>query len=157
MPQTTDIYVIVSIYVYLARSKCVKSQQKAGYIMEDIRMQQVEALEVGVEYVQKLIPAVKEILPELRGEKKEDTMDFLNQIIDGINFMIDIVNATMPLINEKEEILNKDGIEEKVQLLNAGLQARDNVKTAQALEEGILPFMDIFYQVASIILAGEKA
>ncbi len=125
--------------------------------MEDIRVQQLEALEVGVEYVKKLIPAAKEILPELRGDEKEDTMDFLNQIIDGINFVIEIVNATMSLINEKEEILNKEGIEEKVQLLNAGLQARDNVKTAQALEDGILPFMDIFYQVASLMLEREKA
>ncbi len=125
--------------------------------MEDIRKQQVEALEVGVEYVQKLIPAIKEILPELRGEEKEDTMDFLGQIIDGINFVIEIVNATMPMINEKEEILNKEGIEEKVQILSKALQARDNAKTAQALEEGILPFVDIFYQVASILLAGEKA
>ena len=125
--------------------------------MEDIRKQQVEALEVGVEYVQKLIPAIKEILPELRGEEKEDTMDFLGQIIDGINFVIEIVNATMPMINEKEEILNKEGIEEKVQILSKALQARDNAKTAQALDEGILPFVDIFYQVASILLAGEKA
>lgn len=125
--------------------------------MEDIRMQQLEVLEAGVEYVQKLIPATKEILPELRGEEKEDTTDFLNQIIDGINYLIEIVNATMSLINEKEEILNKDGIEEKVQLLNAALQAHDNVKVAQALEEGMLPFMDIYYQVASIIVAREKA
>lgn len=133
------------------------ARKKVGYIMEDIRKQQLEALEVGAEYIQKLIPAVKEILPELRGEEKEDTMDYLNQIIDGINFVIEIANATMPLINEKEEILNKDGIEEKVQLLNGALQARDNAKTAQALEEGILPFADIFYQVAKIILEGEKA
>ena len=132
-------------------------RKKAGYIMEDIRKQQLEALEVGVEYVQKLVPAMKEILPELRGDEKEDTMDFLNQIIDGINFVIEIVNATLPLINEKEEILNKEGIEEKIQLLNSALQSRDNTKTAQALEEGIMPFADIFYQVASVILAGEKA
>lgn len=138
-----------------AKTRMVR--QKAGYIMGDIRKQQVEALEVGIEYVQKLVPAVEEILPELRGEEKEDTMDFLGQIIDGINFVIEIVNATMPMINEKEEILNKEGIEEKVQILSEALQEHDNAKTAQALEEGILPFVDIFYQVASILLAGEKA
>ena len=134
-----------------AKTRMVR--QKAGYIMGDIRKQQVEALEVGIEYVQKLVPAVEEILPELRGEEKEDTMDFLGQIIDGINFVIEIVNATMPMINEKEE----EGIEEKVQILSEALQEHDNAKTAQALEEGILPFVDIFYQVASILLAGEKA
>ena len=125
--------------------------------MEDIRMQQLEVLETGIEYVKKLVPATKEIIPELRGEEKEDTMDYLNQIIEGINFLIEIVNATMTLINEKEEILSKDGIEEKVQLLSAALTARDNAKTAQALEEGMLPFMDIFYQVASLIVEREKA
>lgn len=125
--------------------------------MEDIRVQQIEVLETGIEYVQKLIPATKEILPELRGDEKEDTMDYLNQIIDGINFVIEIVNATMSLINEKEEILNRDGIEEQVQALNSGLQAKDYVKVAQAFEEGMLPFMDIFYQVASVIVAREKA
>jgi len=125
--------------------------------MEDIRVQQTEALEVGIEYVQKLIPAVQEILPELRGEEKEDTMDYLNQIIDGINFMIDIVNGTLSLINEKDEILSKDGMEEKVQLLNRALQVKDYSEVARALEEGMLPFMDIFYQVSTIILAGEKA
>lgn len=125
--------------------------------MEDIRMQQLEVLETGIEYVKKLVPATKEIIPELRGEEKEDTMDYLNQIIEGINFLIEIVNATMTLINEKEEILSKDGIEEKVQFLSAALTARDNAKTAQALEEGMLPFMDIFYQVASLIVEREKA
>lgn len=141
----------------LSAAKTRMMRKKAGYIMEDIRKQQLEALEVGVEYVQKLVPAMKEILPELRGDEQEDTMDFLNQIIDGINFVIEIVNATLPLINEKEEILNKEGIEEKVQLLNSALQSRDNTKTAQVLEEGIMPFADIFYQVVSVILAGEKA
>ncbi len=131
--------------------------QKAGYIMEDIKMQQIEALQVGMEYVKKLIPAIQEILPELRGEEKEDTLDFLNQIIDGINFVIEIANATMSLINEKDNVLNQGAIEEKVQLLSSALQARDNVRTAQALEEGILPFLDIFYQVSSVITVREKA
>ena len=119
-------------------------------------MQQIEVLETGIEYVKKLIPAIKEILPELRGEEKEDTTDYLNQIIDGINFIIEIVNGTMPLINEKEEILNQDGIEQQVQRLNESLGAKDNAKVAQAMEEGMLPFLDIFYQVASVIVAEEK-
>lgn len=157
LAQEDDIYVIVYIDVYFVRPKSVVHKQKAGYIMEDIKVQQIEILETGIEYVKKLVPAVKEILPELRGEEKEDTQEYLNQIIEGINFVIEIVNATMSLINEKEEILNKDGIEEKVQLLNAGLQARDNIKTAMALEEGMLPFLDIFYQVASVIVERENA
>ena len=92
-----------------------------------------------------------------KGSEIGKIFEEIRQIIDGINFVIEIANATMPLINEKEEILNKEGIEEKVQILSEALQEHDNAKTAQALEEGILPFVDIFYQVASILLAGEKA
>lgn len=124
--------------------------------MEDIRAQQLEALEMGIQYVQRLIPATREILPELRGEEKEDTAEFLDQILAGINFLIEIVNGTISLINEKEIILNKDGIEEKVQQLNVALQEKDNPKVAVALEEGMLPFMEIYLQVAAIIADKEK-
>lgn len=118
--------------------------------MDEMRQQQIEALETGIEYGKKLIPAIHEILPELRGDEKPDTQEYLNQMLEGINFLIDIVNATMSLINEKEIILQKDGIEEKVQALNAALQEQDNTKVAAALEEGMLPFMEIFLKVASI-------
>ena len=35
--------------------------------MEEQKKQQLEALELGSEYIAKLIPAMKEIIPELRG------------------------------------------------------------------------------------------
>lgn len=123
--------------------------------MEENRVQQLEALQMGMDYVKKLIPATREILPELRGEEKDDTIDFLNQILDGINFVIEIVNATLPLINEKEIILNKDGIEEKVQDLNTALRNGSHAQIACSLEEGMLPFMEIFLQVAAVFLSKE--
>ena len=120
--------------------------------MEEIRQQQMEALEMGCEYIEKLVPAMKEIIPELRGLELPDTRDFLNQQMDGLNFVIDIMNATMSLINEKETILIKDNMEEKVQKLNSALGAMDHAKIADALENDILPMIDIFRQVALVIL-----
>ncbi len=124
--------------------------------MDELRELQYEALKDGADYALKLVPAIREILPELRGDMKEDTEDFKNQIFEGINYIVQTVNGTMSLINEKEVILNRDGIEEKMQQLIASVHENDNMKVAQALEEGILPFIEIFYQVATIIVKNNE-
>lgn len=123
--------------------------------MEDIRQQQIEALGMAAEYIEKLIPAMKEIIPELRGQELPDTKDFLNQQMDGLNFVIDIINGTMSLVNEKETILIKDNMEEKVQNLNRALGAQMNPQIADVLEADILPFLDVFRQVALVLIKGE--
>lgn len=124
--------------------------------MEDIRQQQIEALGMVAEYIEKLIPAMKEIIPELRGQELPDTKDFLNQQMDGLNFVIDIINGTMSLVNEKETILIKDNMEEKVQNLNRALGAQMNPQIADVLEADILPFLDVFRQVALVLVKGEQ-
>lgn len=123
--------------------------------MEDIRQQQIEALGMAAEYIEKLIPAMKEIIPELRGQELPDTKDFLNQQMDGLNFVIDIINGTMGLVNEKETILIKDNMEEKVQNLNRALGAQMNPQIADVLEADILPFLDVFRQVALVLIKEE--
>lgn len=123
--------------------------------MEDIRQQQIEALGMAAEYIEKLIPAMKEIIPELRGQELPDTQDFLNQQMDGLNFVIDIINGTMSLVNEKETILIKDKMEEKVQNLNRALGAQMNPQIADVLEADILPLLDVFRQVALVLIKGE--
>ena len=57
-----------------------------------------------------------------------DTKDYLNQQLDGINYVIDIMNITLPFLNEKEEVLNKDAMEEKVQ------NEEDTEELVQALQ-----------------------
>lgn len=120
--------------------------------MDDVKRMQYDALKDGADYAMRLVPAIREILPELRGEKQDDTEDFKNQIFEGINYIVEIVNGTLSLINEKEVILNREGIEEKMQQLISSVDKKDDVEIAKALEEGILPFVEIFYQVAVIIL-----
>ncbi|MBR4759352.1 MAG: hypothetical protein IK078_04295 [Lachnospiraceae bacterium] len=120
--------------------------------MDEIKVQQYEALQDGADYALRLVPAIREILPELRGDEKDDTQDFKNQIFEGINYLVEVVNGTLPLINEKEVILNRDGIEEKMQQLINSVDSKDDAAVADALEQGILPFVEIFYQVATIML-----
>ena len=120
--------------------------------MDEIKVQQYEALQDGADYALRLVPAIREILPALRGDEKDDTQDFKNQIFEGINYLVEVVNGTLPLINEKEVILNRDGIEEKMQQLINSVDSKDDAAVADALEQGILPFVEIFYQVATIML-----
>lgn len=124
--------------------------------MEEQKKQQLEALTLGSEYIAKLIPAMKEIIPELRGAEMPDTEDYLNQQLDGLNYVIDIINITIPFLNEKEEVLNKDAMEEKVQNLNRALGNNSHVMIADAFEAGILPMLDIYRQIALVVLEREN-
>lgn len=125
--------------------------------MEDIKQEQIEALQFAVDYIKKLIPVFQTVAGELRNGKQEDTIDFLNQAIEGLNFVIEIFNVTAPLLNEKEELFQNDVIEEKVQAMNQALKEHDDLKTADAIEEGIIPFLDIFAQIAKVFLDNAKA
>lgn len=123
--------------------------------MEDIKAMQLEALETAVTYIEKLAPAIKEIVPELRGEEQPDTEDYLAQIVDGINFVLEILNGTISMINEKEVIINIDGVEEKVCELSDAFAIQSHSMIADSLESGILPVLDAFYQVSQAIVAKE--
>ena len=115
--------------------------------MEEQKKQQLEALELGSEYIAKLIPAMKEIIPELRGAEMPDTEDYLNQQLDGLNYVIDIINITIPFL---------DAMEEKVQNLNRALGNNSHAMIANAFEADILPMLDIYRQIALVVLEQNK-
>ena len=131
-------------------------QKEEGITMEEQKKQQLEALELGSEYIAKLIPAMKEIIPELRGAEMPDTEDYLNQQLDGLNYVIDIINITIPFLNEKEEVLNKEAMEEKIQNLNRALGNNSHAMIADAFEADILPMLDIYRQIALVVLEQNK-
>jgi len=123
--------------------------------MEDMRKEQLEVLQDAVEYIAKLVPVFKTIVEELKTEKKEDTIEYMNMAIEGLNYVIEVFNVTYPLLNEKEELFQKDVIEEKVQALNKAIGDKDDIKTAEAIEDGMIPFLEIFAQIAKLFLQKE--
>lgn len=110
--------------------------------MEDLRKQQIEALQAVYEYNQRMIPALEGIVLELRGAQKEDTKDYLNHILKGVNWIIQVVNGTKELINEKDEIFNKEQMNDVILDLNSTLKEDNYIQIADIIEKGILPFIN---------------
>ena len=53
--------------------------------MEDNRKEQIEALEVLLEFNERLVKNMKIIVKELSGKRLDDTDKFLKSIVDAIN------------------------------------------------------------------------
>lgn len=121
--------------------------------MEDIRTQQLEALETMYGYNKKLRPAINEIIRELREERKEDTKEYLDMICKGINWVIQVTNGTLDLLNEKEVRIEKEVINEEIININAAFVNEDDIQLAEILEKKMLPFLETL-DGAAMELAG---
>lgn len=110
--------------------------------MEDNRKEQAEALEALKDYNPKVKKALKEVIPEIRGEKKEDTQEYVDYIFKGVNWELQVVNGTMTLLNEKEEQISKDALNDMIEHINDAYTAKDENKLAKVMEEELLPFVE---------------
>lgn len=109
--------------------------------MEQLREEQKEALRVAKDYLVKLIPGMESLIPELRGDRKEDTDDFLKQCLDGLNWIIQIYNRTSDLINEGKVRIMKEQVNDCIVHFNKVMQSKDDKKVAEALEKDIIVFL----------------
>ncbi|MCI8300740.1 MAG: molecular chaperone [Lachnospiraceae bacterium] len=110
--------------------------------MEDNRKEQVEALEALKDYNPKICKALAEIVPELKGEKKEDTQEYVDHIFRGINWELQVINGTLTLLNEKEEQVSKDALNEMISHINDAYVSKLDEKLAGVIEEELLPFAE---------------
>lgn len=111
---------------------------------KSIKQQQLEALEELYHYSQKLIPAIETIITELKGEKQEDTDEFLKSIINGINWIIEIFNRTKDLVNIEEVVIEKEVINDGILRFGEAVKSKDDSGVAEALNDKILPFILTF-------------
>lgn len=110
--------------------------------MDDLRKQQMEALEAVYDYNKKIIPALQTVIEELRGAEKEDTKDYLDYVLKGINWVIQVTNGTMKLINEEEVKIDKEETNQIILDLNDAIRSKNNLDIAMILERGIVPFIN---------------
>lgn len=123
--------------------------------MEDMRAQQIEALEVLEGYNKRLIKSMKNIIPELEGERKEDTDKFLDEIVKGINWEIGILNGTMTLLNESRERIRKEDINSSILKLSKALEGKKDSEIAASMKE-TLPVFENFGKAAEEVLGEVK-
>ncbi len=123
--------------------------------MEDIRAQQIEALEVFKDYNSRLVKSMNSIILELEGDRKDDTDKFLDEIVKGINWEIGILNGTMDFINEKEERIKKEEINTSILKLSKALEGKKDSEIAASLKE-TLPVFENFGKVADEVLKDAK-
>ena len=119
-----------------------------GYKMEAIREQKLEALRAASDYLDRLIPAMEQVVSEIKGDMQEDTIDFLLQIMDGFNFMIETYNVTRDMINDPEPLINDDKLEMAVKALSDGFSKKDYPAISDELASDILPFLKVFKEAA---------
>lgn len=118
---------------------------------QSLKQQQLEALEELYHYTQKLIPAIETVGGELRGNRQEDTNEYLKSIINGVNWIIEVLNRTMDLINEEETVIDKEKVNSGVLMLGEAIKEKNDEKIANSLTEDILPFLTVFSTRAAIL------
>lgn len=111
--------------------------------MEDNRAEQKEALEVLLDFNERLVKNLKIIIKELSGQRLEDTDKFVKGIVDAINWEVQVVNGTIGLLNDGQERVNKDDFNRKILALSDSIKAKDDSKMAAAFRELIPIFQDL--------------
>lgn len=118
---------------------------------QSLKQQQLMELEGFYIYSQKLIPANETVGGELRGNRQEDTDEYLKSIINGVNWTIEVLNRTMDLINEEETVIDKEKVNSGVLMLGEAIKEKNDEKIANSLTEDILPFLTVFSTRAAIL------
>ncbi len=114
-----------------------------------MREEQIEALQVLYGYNQKALMELREVVEEFKGNKKEDTDEYLIHILKGVNWEIQVVNGTMELINEDKIIIDKERINKSVIELNDAIVAKDDERIYNSLKNDIIPFLELLDEVTS--------
>ncbi len=104
----------------------------------DIQKETVETLR---EYLPRLQKGIGEVITELKGERKEDTDEYLRMNIDGLNWVIEAYNGTVSLVDPEKTKVKVDSLEEGIAALGKSYGAKEDDKIAENLENVILPFL----------------
>ncbi len=119
--------------------------------MEDNRKEQVEALEVLVEFNERVTKNIKILIKELSGARLEDTNKFIKGIVDAMNWEIAVMNGTLSLLNEGKERIHKDEFNSYVIAVGNAISSKDDAKMAEAFTN-VLPCFEALGPAAAEVL-----
>ncbi len=111
--------------------------------MEDNRAEQIEALEVLTEFNDRLVHNMEIIVKELKGERLDDTDQFLKGIVDAVNWEIQVVNGTLDTLNDGKVRVDKAGFNTAIVALRDAIAAKDDARMAVEFENVIPVFQQL--------------
>lgn len=121
-------------------------------IMEDNRVEKIEALEVLEEFNERLVKNMGIIVKELSGDRLDDTDKFLKSILDAVNWEVQVMNGTMDVLNEGEMRINKESFNAAMTKLGEAVAAKDDKKMAEGFEQ-LIPEFKKLGEAAKVVIA----
>lgn len=122
--------------------------------MEEREILQKDILQELIEYSDSLIPALQQVIEELKDKEKGkvDTEDFLGEVINGINWEIEVYNQCAGLINERCNYIDKKVMIASVKSLGMALNSGDMWLISDCLEYDFLPFLNKLDLAAKMVV-----
>lgn len=117
--------------------------------MEDMKKEQLEVLNEAKGYCTNVLHCIDTVVPELKGDKKDDTDEYLRMTVDAVNNTLEMYNATRTLVKEYSDI-DETEVNKAVGKLGAALKGSDDEDKAAALE-GIKDFIRAYGEAAKNI------
>ena len=98
--------------------------------MEDMKKEQLEVLNEAKGYCANVLHCIDTVVPELKGDKKDDTDEYLRMTVDGVNVALEMYNATRDLTAGAQPAVDGNNA---VKELSAALKLSDDSAKADAL------------------------
>ena len=116
--------------------------------MDNMQAEKQEALQVLGEYLEKLIPGMKTLSEELKGDSQPDTDDFQKQCIDGLNWVIEIYNRVSDVIDSEKINAAKQEFNNRLGELGTAIREKEDAKIAELIETAVIPFLEDLKEAA---------
>ncbi|MDD3240921.1 MAG: hypothetical protein PHW47_12760 [Lachnospira sp.] len=120
--------------------------------MDELKAQQIEALQTAEPYCEKIASAIEKIIGEYTTEKLPDTEEYMKSILNGLNWIFSVYNGTEDLVNAGEVVVDKKAVNQAVMAFNEASKAGNDLAKAEALK-GILAFVKTFENAAKKLCA----
>ena len=120
--------------------------------MDKVKAEKMEALEAARDYSERLKRGMQTVAEALHAKNRDaDIETLLKQCVDGLNWVIEIYNRTSDILNEKEELIQKEQVNQNIMELSSALQENDGLKIADCFETGVIPFLEELCQAITKI------
>lgn len=121
--------------------------------MEDLRKEQLEALQAMLDYIPKLRKGMETVAKELSGERLADTNEYLKKVIDGLNWVIEVYNGTSSLLKEKSNGFDKEVINRACNEFSSAYKNGDSIAQAELLTGSLMTFLNELEDAAKTFVA----